>query len=397
MKVLYIECNMGAAGDMFMSALLELTAEPDRFIERLNGLNIPGVKFKITKSVKCGIMGTHAEVSVDGKTEHEHMHERNHQHNHSHHHTGMKEIEHIIASLDVSDYVRKNALAVYKLIAEAESHAHGCAVEHIHFHEVGSMDAVADVVGTCMLLEELAPDKIIASPVNVGSGQVRCAHGILPVPAPATAYILRDVPIYSGDIESELCTPTGAALLRHFASEFAPMPVMRVSKIGYGMGTKDFRAANCMRIMLGEAQEDLNADTDVILELCCNIDDMTGEEIGFAINRLFDAGALDVFTAPIGMKKNRPGILLTCLCRENQREEMLKLIFKHTTTIGVREHISNRYILSRTEEVVNTKYGEIRIKKSHGYGVSRVKPEYDDIERAAIENDISVSDITFEI
>ncbi len=397
MKILYIECNMGAAGDMFMSALLELTAEPDRFIERLNGLNIPGVKFKITKSVKCGIMGTHVEVSVDGKTEHEHMHERNHQHNHSHHHTGMKEIEHIIASLDVSDYVRKNALAVYKLIAEAESHAHGCAVEHIHFHEVGSMDAVADVVGTCMLLEELAPDKIIASPVNVGSGQVRCAHGILPVPAPATAYILRDVPIYSGDIESELCTPTGAALLRHFASEFAPMPVMRVSKIGYGMGTKDFRAANCMRIMLGEAQEDLNADTDVILELCCNIDDMTGEEIGFAINRLFDAGALDVFTVPIGMKKNRPGILLTCLCRENQREEMLKLIFKHTTTIGVREHISNRYILSRTEEVVNTKYGEIRIKKSHGYGVSRVKPEYDDIERAAIENDISVSDITFEI
>ena len=397
MKILYIECNMGAAGDMFMSALLELTAEPDRFIERLNGLNIPGVKFKITKSVKCGIMGTHVEVSVNGTAEHEHMHERNHQHNHSHHHTGMKEIEHIIASLDVSDYVRENALAVYKLIAEAESHAHGCAVEHIHFHEVGSMDAVVDVVGTCMLLEELAPDKIIASPVNVGSGQVRCAHGILPVPAPATAYILRDVPIYSGDIESELCTPTGAALLRHFASEFAPMPVMRVSKIGYGMGTKDFRAANCMRIMLGEAQEDLNADTDVILELCCNIDDMTGEEIGFAINRLFDAGALDVFTVPIGMKKNRPGILLTCLCRENQREEMLKLIFKHTTTIGVREHISNRYILSRTEEVVNTKYGEIRIKKSHGYGVSRVKPEYDDIERAAIENDISVSDITFEI
>ncbi len=397
MKILYIECNMGAAGDMFMSALLELTAEPDRFIERLNGLNIPGVKFKITKSVKCGITGTHVEVSVNGTAEHEHMHERNHQHNHSHHHTGMKEIEHIIASLDVSDYVRKNALAVYKLIAEAESHAHGRTVEHIHFHEVGSMDAVADVVGTCMLLEELAPDKIIASPVNVGSGQVRCAHGILPVPAPATAYILRDVPIYSGDIESELCTPTGAALLRHFASEFAPMPVMRVSKIGYGMGTKDFRAANCMRIMLGEAQEDLNADTDVILELCCNIDDMTGEEIGFAINRLFDAGALDVFTVPIGMKKNRPGILLTCLCRENQREEMLKLIFKHTTTIGVREHISNRYILSRTEEVVNTKYGEIRIKKSHGYGVSRVKPEYDDIERAAIENDISVSDITFEI
>lgn len=401
MKILYIECNMGAAGDMFMSALLELTAEPDRFIERLNGLNIPGVRFGKNQSVKCGITGTHVEVSVNGTAEHEHMHEHehnhNHNHNHSHHHTGMKEIEHIIASLDVSDYVRENALAVYKLIAEAESHAHGRTVEQIHFHEVGSMDAVADVVGTCMLLEELAPDKIIVSPVNVGSGQVRCAHGILPVPAPATAYILRDVPIYSSDIESELCTPTGAALLRHFASEFAPMPVMRVSKIGYGMGTKDFRAANCMRIMLGEAQENLNADTDVVSELCCNIDDMTGEEIGFAINRLFDAGALDVFTVPIGMKKNRPGILLTCLCRDNQREEMLKLIFKHTTTIGVREHISNRYILSRKEEVVNTKYGEIRIKKSHGYGVSRVKPEYDDIERAAIENDISVSDITFEI
>ncbi|MCC8160527.1 MAG: nickel pincer cofactor biosynthesis protein LarC [Oscillospiraceae bacterium] len=392
MKTLYIECNMGVAGDMLMSALLELHPSPEEFLEKLNGLDIPGVAFKKSVSVKCGITGTHIDVSVNGEVEGEHCHEHHHEHHHEHkhhHHSGMNDIEHIISRINVSEKVRADALAVYRLIAEAESHAHRREISEIHFHEVGTMDAVADVVGTCLLLEELAPEKIIVSPVNVGSGQVKCAHGILPVPAPATAYILRGVPIYGGEIRGELCTPTGAALLKYFADRFDSMPVMRVSAVGIGMGSKDFAAANCVRAFYGETRE----NNETVAELYCNIDDMTGEEIGFAVNRLLAAGALDVFTTPIAMKKNRPGILLTCMCRAEDREKMLKLIFKHTSTIGVREHISNRYTLERAEETVNTEYGDIRVKKSRGYGVSKSKAEYDDVEKAALENDLSLTDI----
>lgn len=388
MKTLYFECNMGAAGDMIMSALLELHPQPDSFMEKLNGLGIPNVTFKKTTSVKCGISGTHVEVSVGGVVEDEHIHEHEHGHHH-HSHSGMHEIEHIIGHLDIPENVRNDAIGVYTLIAEAESHAHGCEISEIHFHEVGTMDAVADVVGTCLLINELNADRIIASPINVGSGQVRCAHGILPVPAPATAHILGGVPIYSNDIRGELCTPTGAAILKYFAEDFIPMPTMPVSKIGYGMGSKDFEAANCVRVMLGETQD----KSDTVSELCCNLDDMTGEAIGFAVSRLFDAGALDVFTTPIGMKKNRPGILLTCICRENQRNEMLGLIFKHTTTIGVREYITNRYTLDRTMETTHTQFGDVRVKRSSGWGVSKVKAEYDDMEKIARENNISISDI----
>ena len=301
----------------------------------------------------------------------------------------MSEIEHIIEHLDIPERVKNDAVGVYKLIAKAESHAHGCEISEIHFHEVGTMDAVADVVGTCLLINELNVDRIIASPINVGSGQVRCAHGILPVPAPATAHIFGGVPIYINDIQGELCTPTGAAILKYFAQEFSPMPVMKISKIGYGMGSKDFEAANCVRVMLGETQD----KSDTVSELCCNLDDMTGEAIGFAIDRLFDAGALDVFTTPIGMKKNRPGILLTCICRENQRDEMLGLIFKHTSTIGVREYITNRYTLDRTIETTHTQFGDVRVKRSTGWGVSKIKAEYDDMEKIARENNISISDI----
>lgn len=405
MKTLYFECNMGAAGDMIMSALLELYSQPDSFMERLNGLGIPNVTFKKSTSVKCGISGTHVEVAVGGTVENEHMHEHGHHHEHEHHHehghshehhhehehhhTGMNDIEHIIGHLDIPERVKNDAIGVYKLIAEAESHAHGCEISEIHFHEVGTMDAVADVVGTCLLINELNVDRIIASPINVGSGQVRCAHGILPVPAPATAHILGGVPIYSNDIQGELCTPTGAAILKYFVQEFSPMPVMKISKIGYGMGSKDFEAANCVRVMLGETQD----KSDTVSELCCNLDDMTGEAIGFAIDRLFDAGALDVFTTPIGMKKNRPGILLTCICRENQRDEMLGLIFKHTSTIGVREYITNRYTLDRTIETTHTQFGDVRVKRSTGWGVSKIKAEYDDMEKIARENNISISDI----
>ena len=278
---------------------------------------------------------------------------------------------------------------MYKLIAEAESHAHGMPVSEIHFHEVGTMDAVADITATCLLIRKLAPEKIVASPVHVGAGKVRCAHGVLPVPAPATAYILRDVPIYGGRIQGELCTPTGAALLKHFAAAFGDMPVMRVQRVGYGMGKKDFEVANCVRAMLGETGD----GADSVYELNCNIDDMTAEMIGFAAEKIREAGAVEVFTTAVMMKKNRPGTLLTVLCREAQKEAVVQAIFKHTATIGIRETLCRRYVLTRTEETVETALGPVRRKVSSGYGVQRAKFEHDDLAALAEKNGLSLTEV----
>lgn len=301
----------------------------------------------------------------------------------------MAEVEHIVGHLALSDQVKKNVLAVYELIAQAESHAHGRPVEEIHFHEVGTLDAVTDVVAVCWLLHDLAPEQIVASPVHVGCGQVRCAHGILPVPAPATAHILQDVPIYGGAIRGELCTPTGAALLKHFVTEFGAMPVMKVEKIGYGMGNKDFEAANCVRALLGETA----GGGDEVAELCCNLDDMTAEAIGFAQEELLAVGALDVYTTPIGMKKGRPAVLLSCMCRMEDRERLLGLLFRHTTTLGVRENVCRRYTLERGERTVDTPHGPVRLKTASGWGVVRSKPEYEDVARIARGQGISLAEV----
>ena len=396
MKTLYIDCGMGAAGDMLTAALLELLPEKDDFVKRLNDIGIPSVTFSAEKSVKCGITGTRVSVKVNGEEEDEtmhghshenHHHEHDHEHDHEHHHchSSLHDIEHIVSELVIPQGVKNDVIEVYKLIAEAESAVHGVPVTDIHFHEVGTMDAVADITAVCMLMSEISPDRVIASPIHVGSGSVRCAHGILPVPAPATACILKDIPIYSGSIEGELCTPTGAALLRHFVSDFGDMPVMKVGRIGYGMGRKDFEKANCVRAMLGEE----DGKTDVIYELSCNLDDMTAEEIGFASEVLLENGAKDVFTVPIGMKKSRPGTLLCVICAADDRENIASLIFKHTTTIGLREVKMNRYVLERKSEIFHTSFGDFHRKDSKGYGVSRSKFEYDDISRIAKEKGIS--------
>lgn len=378
MRTIYLDCGMGAAGDMLTAALLELMPNQDAFVEELNGLGIPGIRFTAEKCEKCGIFGTHMKVTVLGEEEDDHHH----------HHGHLADIRGIVSGLPLPTMVKLDILAVYEEIAQAESHVHGVPVEHIHFHEVGTMDAIADVTAVCLLLHRLAPDKIIVSPVHVGSGQVRCAHGILPVPAPATAYLLRGIPIYGGSIDGELCTPTGAALLKHFATEFGQMPVIKVQAIGYGMGRKDFPRANCVRALLGETE----APIDAIVELRCNVDDMTGEAIGFALEQLLVSGALDAFTVPVCMKKSRPGVLITVLCREEKKEAMVHLLLKHTTTLGVREFPCRRYALSRTMEVVNTPFGPVRKKVSSGYGVRREKLEYDDLAKIAKEQHISLAE-----
>lgn len=393
MKTLYLDCGMGAAGDMLTAALIELLPDPAAFTQELNALGIPGVEFTKEASVKCGITGTHMTVTWEGEEEeahdHEHHHDHDHDHGHSHHHSGLRDIEHIVGHLPVSRKVRDDVLAVYSLIAEAESAAHGVPVTEIHFHEVGTMDAIADVTAVCLLMERLQPDQVIVSPIHVGSGHVHCAHGILPVPAPATAFILKDAPIYGGRVHGELCTPTGAALLKHFATKFGDMPVMKTEAIGYGMGKKDFEMANCVRAMLGETTDAVGE----VAELSCNIDDMTAEAIGFAMDALYEAGALEVYTTPVGMKKNRPAVMLSVLCNMDDREKLAKVIFKHTTTIGVRENVMKRYMLWRKSQTVDTEFGPVRKKISTGYGVKREKYEYDDLSRIAKEQDMSVADV----
>ena len=276
--------------------------------------------------------------------------------------------------------VRENAKAVYRRIADAEAKAHGVPVTEVHFHEVGALDAVADVTGVCLALHLIEADTIVASPIHVGCGQVRCAHGVMPVPAPATANLLQGIPCYGGEIRGELCTPTGAALLAHFAASFGPQPLMTPVKTGVGVGKKEFPAANCVRAILGETAE---AGRDEILELTCHIDDMTAEALAFACERLMAAGALDVSTAPITMKKGRPAAALTVLCRPADEERLARAILRETSTQGVRVHTCRRWTLTPSLRQVETPYGPIGIKTAAGWGVEKCKPEYADVAAAA--------------
>lgn len=409
MKTLYLDLPMGAAGDMLSAALYELLNDEEReeFLSEINNAGIPGVKVLAEKSVKCGITGTHFTVKVDGQEEeshdehehhhheeehcheHSHDHEHHHEDGHHHHHSSMAEIEGIINSLKIPDSVKSDVIEVYKLIAAAESNAHGVPVTDIHFHEVGTMDAIADITAVCLLMNKIGAAKICASAVNVGSGHVHCAHGILPVPAPATAFILKEVPVYSGHITGELCTPTGAALLKHFVKSFGNMPQLKITGIGYGMGKKDFEAANCVRAILGEGDQAL----EQILEYTCNLDDISAERIAFAMEELFAAGAIEAYTIPVTMKKSRPGHLLCVMCRECDKDKILQTIFKHTTTLGVRENISRRYFLDRSIETVSTEFGDIRIKRAEGYGVKREKYEYEDLAAIARKTGLSIDEI----
>ncbi len=388
---------MGAAGDMLTAALYELLDEEEKksFIDKMNSLGLEGVSITAQKSVKCGVCGTHVTVNVGGCIEgdpdhhhdHDHHHDQDHHHDHDHEHShsGMHEISHIISEMPVSDSVKKNALNVYNIIAEAEGKVHGQSVDLVHFHEVGAMDAVADVTAVCILMEMLDVNRVYATPVCTGFGKVRCAHGILPVPAPATANILTGIPCYAGNTEGELCTPTGAALVKYFVDEYTRMPEMIPSRTGYGMGSKDFEEANCLRAVIGTVA----GGADSIVELSCNVDDMTPEAVGFAVQRLMEEGAADVYTIPIGMKKSRPGVMITVMCKDTDTDRFVSLIFKYTTTIGIRHNLFKRYILQRKEEVIDTAYGRVGVKISEGYGVTRRKYEYEDLARIARQYSIS--------
>ena len=401
MRILYLDCGMGAAGDMLAGALVSLLSkeEQESFIKMINNIGVDGVKVSLSDDAKCGIAGKHFKVEIDGveehshdvhEHEHHHEHEQEHGHHHEHHHHGKgpfpKELEAVAEKLDCPNDIQK----VYELLAEAEAKVHGKDVSEIHFHEVGMKDALIDIASVVYLMNKLKVDKVVVSPVNVGFGKVKCAHGILPVPAPATAELVKGIPTYAGRFEGELLTPTGAALLKYYADEFSYQPLMNVIKCGYGTGNKNFESANVVKAVLGEVTDELISEN--VIELNCNVDDMSAEDMAYATKALIENGAKDAFVTPVIMKKGRSGMLLTVLCSAIDKERFVSLIFKHTSTIGIRVKETERIILNRHEETVHTKLGDVRVKYSEGYGVKREKPEFEDLRKLAEENNISVAE-----
>ncbi len=365
---------MGAAGDMLASALFELFEDKESLLCELNSLSLPHTEIEY-EQVSDEISGAHLHIIIDGEEETPHSH-----HNHSHHHgRHLSEVCGIIDTLTADEKVKSDAKAVYSIIAEAEASAHGKPAGEVHFHELGMIDAIADVTLCSYLINKLAPERIICSPINVGNGSVKCAHGVLPVPAPATANILQGVPYYKSDIQTELCTPTGAAVLKYFADEFTHTPALGgVKRVGVGVGTKKLSQPNIVRAFL--------FDDCGITELSCNIDDMTGEEAAFASETMLRKGALDCFITPIFMKKGRPAYMLTVLCKSGDCAKFTQLLFEHTTTLGIRRYSPSRYTLEREfrEEA------GAQIKRSEGYGTVKEKIEFEDLKSLALEKDISI-------
>lgn len=382
MRTLYLECNAGVSGDMLLGALSDLLDDPSGIKRMIESAGIPGVEVKVYSKEINHIRGNKVEILVHGETE-GHHHDDSHHH---HSHRTLVEVLDVIGELKIPDPVKHNAMKIYEDIAKAESEVHGESVGEVHFHEVGMLDAIADIVGVCLLIHRLAPDTIVSSPLRTGYGYVQCAHGELPIPAPATALLLKGVPNYAGDLEGEFTTPTGAAIIGHFAEEYGQRPRMAIKKIGMGMGDREFSIPNMVRAFIGDAEEGMFE----IYEINCNIDDMTPEDVGPMIDRLLEAGARDATLSPLIMKKGRPGYRLTCLCRQADKEKLAKLILANTSTIGLRIWKAERFEMTSRTEVCKTKYGDIRIKVSEGYGITKWKPEHDDIVKASEKHGVSI-------
>lgn len=411
MKRLFLDCQMGIAGDMLIATLLGLVDDSKMWIARLNQIGIPDVTYTLIPKEDKGLQGYRVAVTINGieESENHDEHHNHHEHikhsevhgdgEHSEHQVyreqhvhglGLQDVTDIINSLSISDTCKQNAINVYNLVAQAEAKVHKSTVTQIHFHELGMLDAIADIVAVCVLIEELKFNEIIISPIHVGTGSVHCAHGELPVPAPATMELLAGIPMYADyQIKGELCTPTGAALAQYFGTSYSNMPVMTPAKVSYGFGTKQYERPNCIRAFV----ELLHDSEDTIIELSCNLDDMTPEEIGYAVEQLVLSPALDVFTTPIMMKKQRPGTMLTVLCKVDDIDNVRDLIFKHTTSLGIRYHRCDRYILNRSTGDIDWEGHTIAFKKSCGFGVVRHKYEYDSLAAIANCNDMSLLDL----
>jgi len=445
MRIAYLDCFSGMSGDMFLGALVD-AGVPARLLEETVAALDIGARLEVSRVNRSGISATKVDVYVHGEKElprevyweqqaHGHSHEHQHRHGHGHGHNqehvelrehnygrtessqragpalsavegapaphehgrGLKEIREIIGKAGISEGAKSTVIAIFEALGAAEAKVHNIDIEKVHFHEVGAVDAMVDIVCASVGAEALGVDEIVCSPLNVGGGTVKCAHGTFPVPAPATVELLKNAPVYSSGIQAELVTPTGAAIVKTLASRFEPFPEMKIEKTGYGAGTRDFpRHANVVRLTIGEAQPELAAKTpqETVTVLQANLDDLNPQVFGYVMDRLLEEGALDAFGAPVQMKKNRPGMLLTVLCRPEDASKLTELIFTETTTLGVRRREENRQALARKWTTVATRWGDVRLKVASLNGtVTNYAPEYEDCRRIAMEHHVPLKSV----
>jgi pyridinium-3,5-bisthiocarboxylic acid mononucleotide nickel chelatase len=410
-KTLYLDCFAGASGDMLVGAMLDCGLDFELLRSELLKLGVAGYELSLRRVDRSGISAAKFDVHLTGEPhsrEHHHIHEHSHgehshgehshgEHSHGHHphshHRALSEIKRIISSSNLSDPVKHRAQAIFQRIGEAEAKIHDVPIEAVHFHEVGAIDSIVDIVGACVAFDALKIGRIISSPLHVGLGTFQCAHGTYPVPGPATAELLKGVPIYSKDVEGELVTPTGAAIISTLAESYGPMPMMKIEKIGYGAGTLDYpKFPNALRAIIGEMVEDADLTPGAVTVIEADIDDLNPQVFGYLMEKALSAGALDIFYTPAQMKKNRPGVLLTLLCNPPDRERMCDLIFRETTTLGVRYRNEQREILKREFIAVETEYGPIRIKVSRASDgrVMNASPEFEDCRAAAEKHQVGL-------
>jgi len=437
MRIAYLECFSGMSGDMFLGALVDAGVPAQLLEDTVAALGIEA-RLEVSRVLRSGIAATKVDVWIGGEKDmpteeflakshdhddahghpHEHGHEHHHEHEHSHaghgahggeqashshahehpHGRGLAQITRIIADSRISETAKKTAIAIFEALGTAEAKIHATSIDKVHFHEVGAEDAMVDIVCAAVGAEALGVDEIISSPLNVGGGTIKCAHGTLPVPAPATVELLKEAPVYSSGVQMELVTPTGAAIVKTLVHRFATFPEMKIEKSGYGAGSRDFPGQpNVVRLVVGEsAPASLVAKTssDTVTVLEANLDDLNPQVFGYVMDRLFEEGALDAFGVPVQMKKNRPGTLLTVLCRPEDAGKLTQLIFRETTTLGVRRREEMRHTLARRWENVRTQWGEVRIKIASMNGtITNYAPEYEDCRRIAAEQHVPLKTV----
>ncbi len=386
MKVAYFDCFAGASGDMILGSLMDAGLELNTLKGEIAKLGLDHYDLQVEQVVKRGIGGSQALVHVD-------------QDHHHHHHRHLHHIEEIIGKSGLAAGVKEKSITIFRRLAEAEAKVHRTTIDNIHFHEVGAMDAIIDVVGSVAGLAALEVEKIFCSPIHVGSGTVKCAHGILPVPAPATAELIKGKPVYSTGVEGELLTPTGAAILTSLASGFGPMPAMAVDTIGYGAGVSDPGIPNLLRVAIGSCEDTASGlEVERVAVAETNIDDMNPQMYDYLIEQMLRMGALDVFLVPIQMKKNRPGTMLCVICQPELLSRFAEFLLKETTSIGLRWRIDDRFKVGREIKEVQTKFGPMKFKVAHlGNTTVNVAPEYDDCKRVALEKKIPLKEVMEEL
>lgn len=382
MKILYYDCFAGISGDMNLGAMIDLGVDADYLKTELEKLNIDGFHLEIKTDLRKGITGTKADVIIENQENEKHRH--------------LRHVEEIVNGSSLPEKVKRNALKIFDLIAEAEAKVHNISKQKVHFHEVGALDSIADIVGAAICLDYLKVDKVVASPIQLGGGTVKCAHGIMPVPAPATALIVEGLPVKTGLVNYEATTPTGAAILAAMVDEFSANIPYPIVKTAYGLGTRDGEVANVLRVYLLETEAGTSSDVETVDAslLACNIDDMNPEHYDFLLEQLLAAGASDAWLTPIIMKKSRPAVTLSVLCGSEKTAIQKELIFTHSTSLGIRETELRKHMLRREEETVSTSLGDVRVKKSFYKGrCVQAKAETDDCKILAKAHGLSLKEV----